>query len=80
MYNEYKDKGEKSYYTNKEETDNNFDENDEEVVYVAMKDDSDKDEKIALISYLSKGDRWIIDSGYSHHMSGDKSKFETLEY
>lgn len=28
---------------------------------------------------MSKGDRWIIDSGCSHHMTGDKSKFETME-
>ena len=45
-----------------------------------MKDDSDEDEKIALISYVSKSDRWIIDSGFSHHMTSDKSKFEILEY
>ena len=29
---------------------------------------------------MSKGDRWIVDSGFSHHIIGDKSKFETLEY
>ena len=45
-----------------------------------MKDDSDENEKIELNLYVSKGDRWIIDSGCSHHMTGDKSKFQTLEY
>ena len=45
-----------------------------------MKDDYDEDEKIALVSYVRKGDKWIIDSGFSHHMTGDKSKFETFKY
>ena len=36
-----------------------------------MKVDFDEDEKTALISYVSKGDRWIIDSGFSHQMTGD---------
>ena len=45
-----------------------------------MKDDSGEDEKISLILYVSKGDRWKIDRGFSHHMTSDKSKFETLEY
>ena len=80
MYNDQKGKGKKSCYIAKEENDNDLDDNDEEVVYVAMKDDSKEDEKIALISYVSKGDIWIIDSGFSHHMTCDKSKFETLEY
>ena len=48
------------------------------VVYVAMKDDCDED-IIALISYMNKDDKWIIDSGCSHHMNGDKNKFKTFE-
>ena len=44
-----------------------------------MKDDSDEDEETILISYVNKSDRWIIDSGCSHHMTGDKN-FITLEY
>jgi hypothetical protein len=36
-----------------------------------MKEDSDKDEKTSLISYVRKSDRWIIDTG-------DKSKFENI--
>ena len=46
-----------------------------------MKDDFDEDEKcenISLISHISKNDRWIIDSGCSHHMTGDTSNFERL--
>ena len=42
-----------------------------------MKDDFDKD-TTALISYVNKDDKWIIDSG-SHHMTGDKSKFKTFK-
>ena len=35
--------------------------NEIEVVYVAMKDDSDED-TTTLISYVNKDDKWIIDS------------------
>ena len=36
--------------------------NNDEVVYVAMKDDFDEDEAIALVSYVNKSDKWIIDN------------------
>ena len=49
-----------------------------EVVYVAMKDDSDED-ATTLISYVNRDDKWIIDSGCSHYMTGDKNKFKTFE-
>ena len=48
------------------------------MVYVAIKDESDEDEAIALMTCVNKNDKWIIDSGCSHHMTGDKSKFITL--
>ena len=35
---------------------------------------------MALISHVSKNDTWIIDSGCSHHMTGDKTKFEHMEH
>ena len=57
-----------------------LDDHDDEVVYVSIKDDSNEHEATTLISYVNKSDRWIIDSGCSHHMNGDKSKFITLEY
>ena len=31
-----------------------------------------------MVTYVSKNDKWVIDSGYSHHMTGDKSKFITF--
>ena len=43
-----------------------------------MKDESDEDEATALMTYIGKNDRWIIDSGCSHHMTGEKSKFITF--
>ena len=35
---------------------------------------------MALISHVSKNDTWIIDSGCSHHMTIDKSKFEKFKH
>ena len=45
-----------------------------------MKEDSDEDEKTTLISYVGKGDRWIIDSLFSHHMIGDKSCWSQIGF
>jgi hypothetical protein len=45
-----------------------------------MKDESEEDEKNALILHVNKNDRWIIDCGCSHHMTGDTSKFEKIEF
>ena len=59
----------KKWYIVEEENSN---ENDDEVVYVAMKDDSDEDEEIVLVTYMNKNEKWIIDSGCSHHMTRDK--------
>ena len=54
---------------------------DDEMVYIAIKDESDnEDDKMTLISYVIKTDTWIIDSGCSYHMTGDKSKFEHFEH
>ena len=44
--------------------------NEIEVVYIAMKDDSNED-TTTLISYMRKDDKWIIDSRCSHHMTSD---------
>ena len=57
------------------------DNSDDEIVYIVVKDDSDIDEKdkMALVSHISKNDTWIIDSGFSHHMTGDKTKFDQFE-
>ena len=43
-----------------------------------MKDESNEDEATALMTCVNKNDKWIIDSGCSHHMTGDKSKFIIL--
>ena len=43
-----------------------------------MKDESDEDEATTLLTCMNKNEKWIIDSGCSHHMTGDKSKFITF--
>ena len=43
-----------------------------------MKDDFDE-HTTTLISYVNKDDKWIIDSGCSHHMTSNKSKFKIFE-
>lgn len=51
------------------------------MVYIFIKDESsDEGDKMALISHVSKNDAWIIDSNCSHHMTGDKTKFEHMQY
>ena len=58
------------------------DNSEDKIVYIAVKDDSDndKEDKMALISHVRKNDTWIIDSGFSHHMTSDKTKFEYFEH
>ena len=49
------------------------------MVYIVIKDESDdENDKMALISHITKNDTWIIDSGYSYQMNGNKSMFENL--
>ena len=45
---------------------------------MAMKDESNEDEATTLVTYMKKIKKWIIDSGFSHHMTGDKSNFITF--
>lgn len=33
-----------------------------------------------LVSHVRKNDTHVIDSGFSHHMTGDKTKFEHFEH
>ena len=74
-FKSYKDKGKKSCYVAKD-----FDSSEEdEMVYIVVKDESDdENDKMVLISHVSKNDTWIINNRCSHHMTGEKSKFENL--
>ena len=56
---EYEDKGKKCYIAEGGDSD----ENDDEVVYVVMKDELDEDEATALVTYVNKNEKWIIDNG-----------------
>ena len=51
----------------------------DEMVYIAIKDElDDENDKMTLIFHIRKNYIWIIDSGCSHHMIGDKIKFQHL--
>ena len=53
----------------------------DEMVYIVVKDESeDEENEMALISHVSKNDTWIIETGYSHHMIRDNTKFQHLEH
>lgn len=53
------------------------DEENEDIVFVAVKEDVAK--KKALVSRFDDSNEWIIDSGCSHHMTSNQSKFLSLE-
>ena len=58
-----------------------LDNSEDEIVYIVVKDESNEEEdKMALIYHVSKNDTWIIDSGCSHHMTREKTKFEHFEH
>ena len=49
------------------------------MVYIVVKDElDDENDKMTLISHISKNNTFIIDSDCSHHMTSDESKFENL--
>ena len=54
---------------------------DDEMVYIVVKDEfDDEGDKMTLISLVRKNDTWIIDSGFSHHMTREKIYFEHMEH
>ena len=71
---DHKDKGKKCYIVEEEDS---YETNDE-VFYLAMKDESNEHEATTLVTCVNENDKWIIDSGCSHHMTRDKSKFITF--
>ena len=72
----YKDKGKKTFFMAKDSDNNEY-----EMVYIVVKDESnDEGDKMALMYHVSKNNTCIIDIGCSHHMTGDKTKFEHFEH
>lgn len=49
----------------------------EDIVFVAIKEEISHQK--ALVSKMDNSDDWINDSGCSHHMTGDRSKFLSLK-
>ena len=49
-------------------------------IFFVKNESNDEGDKMALTSNVSKNDTCIIDSGFSHHMIGDKIKFEHMEH
>ena len=50
----------------------------DEMVCIVVKDEfDDEEDKMSLISHVRKNDTQIIDSGCSHHMTGDKKNLNT---
>ena len=73
-------KGKKSCYIVEKDSDDESRNSDEvQVVYVALKYDSNDDNATTLISYVNKNDKWIVESACSQHMTGDRSKNSTFE-
>ncbi|GLJ24591.1 hypothetical protein SUGI_0469960 [Cryptomeria japonica] len=56
--------------------------NGKEWVFYALKEDEPKpaikNEEKAMAAKVEDKDEWVIDSGCSHHMTGDKGKFVSL--
>ena len=48
--------------------------------YLLKDESNDEGDIMALIFHVSKNYIWIIDSGCSHHMAGNKTKFEHMEH
>lgn len=46
-------------------------------MFIVVKEDVS--DKKALVSCFDNSNEWIIDSGCSHHMTGERSKFLSLE-
>jgi hypothetical protein len=50
----------------------------DEIRFVAIKEEESIYEEKALVTHVEKKSEWIIDSGYLHHMTGDRHKFVKL--
>ncbi|GLJ46749.1 hypothetical protein SUGI_0985870 [Cryptomeria japonica] len=51
----------------------------EGIAFVVAKEDSTEESDMALISSSNRCGDWVIDSGCTHHMTGDRNKFLGME-
>lgn len=49
------------------------------ITLLVVKEDSIKEGDMALISSINQCGEWVIDGGFTHHMTGDKNKFLNME-
>lgn len=78
--NRFKSKAKKERYLAEGVTNNESeDSEDQEIAFVAIKEESQVISEMTLISRSHHNDDWIIDSGCTHHMTGDKNKFISLK-
>ncbi|GLJ07111.1 hypothetical protein SUGI_0058660 [Cryptomeria japonica] len=78
-FRRYKEKRKECYFAEGVTDEESKGSDGEGIAFVAVKEDNTKESDIALISNSNRCGDWVIDSGYTHHMIGDRNKFLNME-